>query len=60
MALYRPEFQRLCLPSPGWILRQLPAPGRDALPGIVIDRYPEALQFMFHGGNIGKLLVKIA
>ena len=25
-----------------------------------IDRYPEALQFMFHGGNIGKLLVKIA
>jgi len=25
-----------------------------------IDRYPEALQFMFHGGNTGKLLVKIA
>ena len=25
-----------------------------------IDRYPEALQFMFHGGNIGKLLVEIA
>ena len=24
-----------------------------------IDRYPEALQFMFHGGNTGKLLVKI-
>jgi NADPH-dependent curcumin reductase CurA len=24
-----------------------------------IDRYPEALQFMFHGGNIGKLLVKV-
>jgi NADPH-dependent curcumin reductase CurA len=23
-----------------------------------IDRYPEALQFMFRGGNIGKLLVK--
>ncbi len=23
-----------------------------------IERYPEALQFMFHGGNIGKLLVK--
>jgi NADPH-dependent curcumin reductase CurA len=23
-----------------------------------IDRYPEALQFMFEGGNIGKLLVK--
>jgi len=23
-----------------------------------IDRYPEALQFMFQGGNIGKLLVK--
>ncbi len=25
-----------------------------------IDRYPEALQFMFNGGNIGKLLVKIS
>lgn len=24
-----------------------------------IERYPEALQFMFNGGNIGKLLVKI-
>ncbi|MCU0260362.1 MAG: NADP-dependent oxidoreductase [Ilumatobacteraceae bacterium] len=24
-----------------------------------IERYPEALQFMFHGGNTGKLLVKI-
>ena len=24
-----------------------------------IDRYPEALQFMFNGGNIGKLLVKV-
>ena len=23
-----------------------------------IERYPEALQFMFRGGNIGKLLVK--
>ncbi len=23
-----------------------------------IDRYPEALQFMFNGGNLGKLLVK--
>lgn len=23
-----------------------------------IDRYPEALQFMFNGGNIGKLMVK--
>jgi NADPH-dependent curcumin reductase CurA len=23
-----------------------------------IDRYPEALQFMFEGGNIGKLLVR--
>ena len=23
-----------------------------------IDRYPEALQFMDDGGNIGKLLVK--
>ena len=25
-----------------------------------IDRYPEALQFMFNGGNTGKLLVKIS
>lgn len=25
-----------------------------------IDRYPEALQFMFEGGNIGKLLVKLS
>lgn len=25
-----------------------------------IERYPEALQFMFNGGNTGKLLVKIA
>ena len=25
-----------------------------------IDRYPEALQFMFRGGNTGKLLVKLA
>jgi hypothetical protein len=24
-----------------------------------IDRYPEALQFMFHGGNTGKLLVHV-
>ncbi len=24
-----------------------------------IERYPEALQFMFHGGNIGKLLVRV-
>jgi NADPH-dependent curcumin reductase CurA len=23
-----------------------------------IERYPEALQFMFSGGNIGKLLVR--
>ena len=24
-----------------------------------IDRYPDALQFMFNGGNLGKLLVKV-
>jgi NADPH-dependent curcumin reductase CurA len=24
-----------------------------------IERYPEALQFMFNGGNIGKLLVRV-
>jgi len=29
----------------------------DVLEGI--ERYPEALQFMFNGGNLGKLLVKI-
>jgi len=36
------------------------ADGSIALPETVlegIDRYPEALQFMFDGGNIGKLLV---
>jgi NADPH-dependent curcumin reductase CurA len=25
-----------------------------------IERYPEALQFMFRGGNVGKLMVKVA
>lgn len=25
-----------------------------------IERYPEALQFMFNGGNLGKLLVKVS
>ena len=29
----------------------------EVLPGI--DRYPEALEFMFNGGNLGKLMVKI-
>ena len=24
-----------------------------------LDRYPEALQFMFDGGNLGKLMVKV-
>jgi len=39
------------------------ADGSIVLPETVlegIDRYPEALQFMFEGGNIGKLLVSTA
>jgi NADPH-dependent curcumin reductase CurA len=39
------------------------ADGTIVLPETVlegIDRYPEALQFMFEGGNIGKLLVSTA
>jgi NADPH-dependent curcumin reductase CurA len=39
------------------------AEGSIVLPETVldgIDRYPEALQFMFEGGNIGKLLVSTA
>jgi NADPH-dependent curcumin reductase CurA len=41
-------------------LAQWVAEGSIVLPETVlegIDRYPEALQFMFEGGNIGKLLV---
>jgi len=25
-----------------------------------IERYPEALEYMFNGGNTGKLLVKVS
>jgi NADPH-dependent curcumin reductase len=35
--------------------------GKVSLPETVLDgieRYPEALQFMFEGGNVGKLMVK--
>ncbi len=41
----------------GWV-----ADGSIALPETVldgIDRYPEALEVMFTGGNLGKLLVKV-
>lgn len=47
----RPAMEELA----GWV-----ADGSIVLPETVlegIDRYPEALQFMFDGGNIGKLLV---
>jgi NADPH-dependent curcumin reductase CurA len=42
-------------------LAQWLADGSVILPESILDgieRYPEALQFMFNGGNIGKLLVK--
>ncbi|MCX2980518.1 NADP-dependent oxidoreductase [Halieaceae bacterium IMCC14734] len=42
-------------------LAQWLADGSVVLPESILDgieRYPEALQFMFNGGNIGKLLVK--
>jgi NADPH-dependent curcumin reductase CurA len=42
-------------------LAQWLASGSVVLPESIlegIERYPEALQFMFNGGNIGKLLVK--
>ena len=42
-------------------LAQWLAAGSVVLPESILDgieRYPEALQFMFNGGNIGKLLVK--
>jgi NADPH-dependent curcumin reductase CurA len=29
----------------------------EILPGI--ERYPEALSFMFRGGNLGKLMVRV-
>ena len=50
----RPATEELA----GWV-----ADGSIVLPETVldgIDRYPEALQFMFDGGNIGKLLVATA
>ena len=42
-------------------LSQWLAEGRVVLPEEIlegVERYPEALQFMFNGGNLGKLLVK--
>ncbi len=40
----------------GWLKDGSLVFDEEILPGI--ERYPEALQFMFGGGNIGKLLVK--
>jgi NADPH-dependent curcumin reductase CurA len=40
----------------GWVADGSIIADEEVLDGI--DRYPEALQFMFNGGNIGKLLVK--
>ncbi len=40
----------------GWMADGSIALAEEILEGI--ERYPEALQFMFNGGNIGKLLVK--
>ena len=44
-------------------LAQWLADGSIVLPEEIlegIERYPEALQFMFEGGNLGKLLVKVS
>ena len=42
----------------GWLADGSLRCAEEILDGI--DRYPEALQFMFNGGNTGKLLVKIS
>jgi NADPH-dependent curcumin reductase len=41
----------------GWLADGSIVLAEEVLEGI--ERYPEALQFMFDGGNIGKLLVKV-
>ncbi len=41
----------------GWLADGSIVLAEEILDGI--ERYPEALQFMFSGGNIGKLLVKV-
>ncbi|MFN3258828.1 MAG: NADP-dependent oxidoreductase [Ilumatobacter sp.] len=41
----------------GWILDGSLVVPEHVLEGI--ERYPEALEFMFNGGNVGKLLVKV-
>ncbi len=40
----------------GWLVEGSLKMPEEILDGI--DRYPEALQFMFNGGNLGKLMVK--
>lgn len=42
----------------GWLADGSITLAEEILPGI--ERYPEALAFMFGGGNIGKLLVQVA
>jgi NADPH-dependent curcumin reductase len=42
----------------GWLADGSLVLDEEILDGI--DRYPDALQFMFNGGNIGKLLVKVS
>jgi NADPH-dependent curcumin reductase CurA len=41
----------------GWLKDGTISLDEEVLDGI--DQYPNALQFMFKGGNIGKLLVKL-
>ncbi len=41
----------------GWLADGSIVLAEEILEGV--ERYPEALQFMFNGGNIGKLLVKV-
>lgn len=41
----------------GWLAEGSISMAEEVLEGV--ERYPEALQFMFNGGNTGKLLVKV-
>ena len=50
------SLDRATVDLEGWLAEESLVMAEEVLDGI--DRYPEALQFMFEGGNIGKLLVK--
>ena len=42
----------------GWIADGSIIMPEEILEGI--EKYPEALQFMFNGGNLGKLMVRVS